>query len=246
MRQCITISVVGEGWLLLDIGWFVLFLCSPFPQIFHRALSSNKQGDRDYITGLVQTSSEETRTWSSSQNSFSPWTWALLVWVAWALLVWVEQSLLWRMSLDIFIILFLSPWMFVYWFYNLSALVGRWSSVSIWRIFTFLNECPFDYAAFIDIGKVWIPWIGLTLIGDCRYPNWTSQVGPRPLCNRSFCGVFVLSLYFFFFECCCYRGFCHRTEPDIFLFPLIFTIRDPFDSNGRTNGRNTPHWSCRS
>ena len=40
-------------------------------------------------------------------------------------------------------------------FYDLSALVGCWSSVSIWRIiYTFFNVCPFDYTAVAVSGKV--------------------------------------------------------------------------------------------
>ena len=51
-------------------------LCRSFVKHCNRA---NKAGD--YITGLVQTSSKETRHWSSSplidsRDSFSPWTWA--------------------------------------------------------------------------------------------------------------------------------------------------------------------------
>ena len=40
-------------------------------------------------------------------------------------------------------------------FYDLSALVGRWSSVSIRRIiYKCLNVCPFDYTAVALSGKV--------------------------------------------------------------------------------------------
>ena len=40
-------------------------------------------------------------------------------------------------------------------FYDLSALVGCWSSVSIRRIiYKFLNVCPFDYTAVAVSGKV--------------------------------------------------------------------------------------------
>ena len=45
--------------------------------------------------------------------------------------------------------------MFVYNFYDLSALVGRWSSVSMWKIiYNFFNECPFDCTAVAGNGKV--------------------------------------------------------------------------------------------
>ena len=40
-------------------------------------------------------------------------------------------------------------------FYDLSALVGCWSSVSIRRIiYKLLNLCPFDYTAVVVSGKV--------------------------------------------------------------------------------------------
>ena len=43
-------------------------------------------------------------------------------------------------------------------FYDLSALVGCWSSVSIRRI----NVCPFDYTAVAVSGKVGCSQTGLT------------------------------------------------------------------------------------
>ena len=58
-------------------------------QICPRASHSDLQDDRDYMTGLVQTSSEETRPWSSSllivsRDSFSPWT-SARVQIAWSI-----------------------------------------------------------------------------------------------------------------------------------------------------------------
>ena len=48
-------------------------------------------------------------------------------------------------------------------FYDLSALVGCWSSVSIRRIiYKFLNVCPFDYTAVAVSGKVERSLTGLT------------------------------------------------------------------------------------
>ena len=75
-------------------------LCRSFP----KALPSNLQAGLDYMTGLVQTFSEETKSWSSSplivsRNFFSPWIWARASSRA-------EHSLLWRMSFYIFNILF--------------------------------------------------------------------------------------------------------------------------------------------
>ena len=46
-------------------------------------------------------------------------------------------------------------WYHFYDFYDLSALVGCWFSVSIRRIiYKFLNACPFDYTAVAVSGKV--------------------------------------------------------------------------------------------
>ena len=48
-------------------------------------------------------------------------------------------------------------------FYDLSTLVGCWSSVSIRRIiYKFLNVCPFDYTAVVVSGKVERSQTGLT------------------------------------------------------------------------------------
>ena len=64
-------------------------------QILPRALHSDKQGDGDYVTGLVLTSSEEIRPWLSFPlDSFGPWIWVRF-WQA-------EHSLLKRISLYIF------------------------------------------------------------------------------------------------------------------------------------------------
>ena len=57
--------------------------------IFPKALHSDLQGGGDYTTGLVQTSSDETRPWSSSplivsRDSFSPWTWVRLQSIAYS------------------------------------------------------------------------------------------------------------------------------------------------------------------
>ena len=73
---------------------------------------------------------------------------------------------------------------------------------------------------------------------SARKPGLTTPVGltavtstdrPKSVCNRcvieGFGGVFVVTTLFgFFFGC---RGFCHRTESDLFLFLLccIATLR---------------------
>ena len=56
----------------------------------------------------------------------------------------------------IFLIYFhITIYVYVPHFYDLSALVGCWSSVSIRRIiYKFLNVCPFDYTAVAVSGKV--------------------------------------------------------------------------------------------
>ena len=55
----------------------------------------------------------------------------------------------------IFDIYYLLTMLFVYWFYDLSALCGWWFVVYIRRfIYKFLNVCPFDYTAVAGSGKV--------------------------------------------------------------------------------------------
>ena len=60
------------------------------------------------------------------------------------------------MDVPIFLIYFyITIYVCVPHFYDLSALVGCWSSVSIRRIiYKFLNVCPFDYTAVAVSGKV--------------------------------------------------------------------------------------------
>ena len=60
------------------------------------------------------------------------------------------------MDVSIFLIYFyITIYVCVPHFYDLSALVGCWSSVSIRRIiYKFLNVCPFDYTAVAVSGKV--------------------------------------------------------------------------------------------
>ena len=83
------------------------------------------------------------------RDSFSPWTWARFQTGG--------AQPLWRMSLYIFDILFLSPYMCNN-FYGLSTSVGCWSSAFTRRIiYKFLNVCPFDYTAFAVSEKVGIP-----------------------------------------------------------------------------------------
>ena len=50
-----------------------------------------------------------------------------------------------------------------------------------------------------------------------HYPNWTKSVRNRCLI-KIFGGVYVLSLFGFFFGC---KGFCHKTESDLFILLSI-------------------------
>ena len=110
-------------------------------------------------------------------------------------------------------------------FYDLSALVGCWSSVSIGKIiYKFLNVFHFDYTAVAVSGKV---------VRDLTTSVAVTAVTPtdRPKSVRNLCvievfgGVFyvVTMLFGLFCEC---RGFCHRTESELFLFVLhMFYLR---------------------
>ena len=106
-------------------------------------------------------------------------------------------------------------------FYDLSTLVGCWSSVYIRRIiYKFLNVCPFDYTAVAVSGKVGYPLTGLT-----TPVGWLVTPTDRPKSVRNRCvievfgGVCVLSFGFRIF--CWYRGFCHRTGSDLLLFLFV-------------------------
>ena len=84
-----------------------------------------------------------------------------------------------------------------------------------------------------------------------NHTSWVAIVmqTDRPMSIRNRCvidvfgGVFVLSRCFFFIFCGC-RGFCHTTEPDIFLFLLCITflffnysvLLCKYELTDRTNG----------
>ena len=109
-------------------------------------------------------------------------------------------------------------------FYKLSAWDGCWFVYIRRFIYKFLNVCPFDYTAVAGSGTV----------GPVDQVNHTSLVAvftpthrPKSVRNRCviklFCGVAcVVTLQFWHF-CWC-RGFCHRTESDLFLF-LFMELR---------------------
>ena len=88
-------------------------------------------------------------------------------------------------------------------FYDLSALVGCCSSVSIRRnIYKFLNVCPFDYTAVSVSGKVGRPSTGLTnpiawvlsvtIAVDCP------QSVPQLPCNRKYISIFNIKISYKF------------------------------------------------
>ena len=52
----------------------------------------------------------------------------------------------------------------------------------------------------------------------CCCSNWPSQIGQQSLHNRSCLWGFVLSRSIWFSSWC--RGFCHRTEADLFFFRI--------------------------
>ena len=80
-------------------------------------------------------------------------------------------------------------------FYDLSALVGCWSSVSIRRIiYKFLNVCPFDYTAVAVSGKVERSEAGLTT------PVEWQLLLQLTVLSRS--AIVVLSKFWWRFLCC--------------------------------------------
>ena len=111
-------------------------------------------------------------------------------------------------------------------FYYLSAWSGCWFVVYIRRfIYKFFNVCPFDCTADAGSGKVWP-------VNQVNHTSWVAVVTPtdRPKSVRKRCVielfcvvVCVVTLPFWHF-CWC-RGFCHRTESDLFLFLCIATNR---------------------
>ena len=90
-------------------------------------------------------------------------------------------------------------------------------------IYKFLNVCPFDYTAVAGSGKV-------GPVNEVNHTSWVAVVTPtdRPksVLNRCvielFCGVVCVVTLPFWHFCWC-RGFCHRTELDLFLFLIKLT-----------------------
>ena len=113
-------------------------------------------------------------------------------------------------------------------FYDHFAWAGCWFVVYIRRfIYKFLNMCPFDYTAVAGSGKV-------RPVNQVNHTSWVVVVTPtdRPKSVRNrcvielFCGVvYVVTLPVWHF--CWWRGFCHRTESDLFLFLLLIFSNMP-------------------
>ena len=150
------------------------------------------------MTGLVQNSSETTRSRSSSPRI-----------VSWGSFSNHLSSLLdgrsiacfsFRMSLYIFVLYNIYHLCFTCIdFYDLSALGGCWFVVYIRRfIYKFLNVCPFDNTAVAGSGKV-------GPVNQVKHTSWLAVVTPtdRPksVLNRCviklFCGVVCVALLTF-------------------------------------------------
>ena len=100
---------------------------------------------------------------------------------------------------------------------------GCWFVVYIRRfLYKFVNVCPFDYTAVAGSGKV-------GPINQVNHTSWlavvTSTDRPKSVRNRCvielFCDVVCVVTLPFRHFCWC-RGFCHRTESDLFLFLLKY------------------------
>ena len=169
------------------------------------------------MTGLVQTSSEVTRSWSSSplivsRDSFSHQTLARFqTGRAWPARFGCHYIYFCYIIFIFFALLYRFLWPLV--------LGGCWFVVYIRRFsYNFLNVCRFDYTAVtgsVKVGPV-IQFNHTSLVAVA-----TSTDCPKSVCNRCVielfcCIVCVVNLPFWHF-CWC-RGFCHRNESDIFHF----------------------------
>ena len=117
-------------------------------------------------------------------------------------------------------------------FYDIAAWSGCWFVVYIKRfVYKFLHVRPFDYTA--------VP--GCWKVGPVNQVNHTSLVAvvtrtdrPKSVRNRCVierfgCVVCVVTLPFWHFRWC--RGFCHRTESDLFLYLLLFFLQNRGNEN---------------
>ena len=105
-----------------------------------------------------------------------------------------------------------------------------------------LNVCPFDYTAVAGNGKV-------GPVNQVNHTSWVAIVTPtdRPKSVRGsvielFCGVVCVVILPFWHLCWC-RIFCHRTESDLFLFPLTAHVHKTA-TRPLLQGRKPPgrHW----
>ena len=137
------------------------------------------------MTVFVQTSSEETRSWSSSPlivnlDIFSPWTWAHLH---------IGRSICLnrRMSLYIFIYHFSHLRCLCTDFYDISALYGCWFLIFIKRIIYKCLNVSFWLNNLRVVGKFGSHISVKThkLVGSHCF-NWPSDVGTQSLCNWTF------------------------------------------------------------
>ena len=126
-------------------------------------------------------------------------------------------------TIYIFAKLYLSSMLYVYRVLLPLRLGGCWFVVYIRRfIYKFLNVCPFDYTAVAGSGKV-------GPVNQVNHTSWVAVVTPtdRPKSVRNrcvielFCGVVCVVTLPFWHVCWC-RGFCDRTESDLFLFLSMF------------------------
>ena len=155
------------------------------------------------MTGLVLTSSEETRPWSSSplivsRDSFRPWTWAgrSIAYSGRCLYIYNQRTLTspdtWSCpTLGLACVLMLRPispellFSIDILFYPLTCLCKDFMASPLWLVLVLglykedylqiLNVCPFDYTAFAVSGKVGILQTDLNIpVCGCYNSNWPS------------------------------------------------------------------------
>ena len=79
--------------------------------------------------------------------------------------------------------------------------------------------CPFDYTVFAGSGKK------VGLVNQDKHTSWVVVVSLQlTVPSRPFWWPFCIVILPFR-HCCWYRGFCHRTVSDLFLFLLDFLHR---------------------
>ena len=130
-------------------------------------------------------------------------------------------------------IAFMNPWSFLLLepadyredYSSFTWIIGCWFVVYIRRfIYKFLNVCPFDYTVVAGSGKV-------GPINQVNLTSWVAVVTPtdRPKSVRNRCVILLICIVVCvvtlpFWHFCWCRGFCHRTESDLFLFLSFFSL----------------------